>query len=394
MRKGLTAFLALLLVTLGQFAIDIYLPSLPAMVVDLGATKSAVQQTLSFFLIGFAFSQLIYGPLSERFGRRIVLLIGLLIFIGGALGAYFAHTVDFLIIMRLIQGLGIGAANVLCRAILRDLYHGSELAKKVTFLGILWVLSPVVAPVLGGYIEEYWGWRMNFAFLAIFVLLIWIWAFLLLPETKDQTQRQSVHPIAIGRNYLHLLSNRPFLGYVFADFFLYGVLSSFYVAGPFLLQKVLGLSPVAFGWTMLIISGGYLLGSSFNVRLIHRLPQTTVIKIGLAWVLIVSVGMVLLAGCGILNIASIVLPLCLLFFGIAFIFTNCIGLSLSIFPHLAGSASAVWGFLAYFGGTLATSSMSYLPEKTSLPLSIALLIQCLLTFFVLWWGMSQKNRAS
>jgi len=391
MQKGMTAFLALLLVTLGQFAIDIYLPSLPSMVADLGATKSAVQQTLTFFLISFALSQLIYGPLSDRYGRRIILLLGLLIFIIGAVGACLARSIEFLILMRLVQGLGIGAANVLCRAILRDLYHGGpELAKKVTFLGILWVISPVIAPVLGGYIEEFWGWRANFVFLAIFVFLVWVWAFFFLPETKDQSQRQSIHPTVIGKNYLHLFSSRPFIGYVFADLFIYGVLSSFYVVGPFLLQKVLGLSPVVFGWMMLVISGGYLLGSSINIRLVHHLHQTVVIKIGLAWILIVSLGMVILAMSGIFNLTTVVLSICLLFIGIAFIFTNCIGLSLSIFPHLAGSASAVWGFLAYLGGTLATSIMSYSPAQTALPLSIAFLIQSLLAFLVLWWGMPKK----
>ncbi len=385
------AFLALLLVTLGQFAIDMYLPSMPSMVADLETTKSLVQQTLTFFLVSFALSQLIYGPLSDRFGRRIVLLCGLFIFILGCVGAYFARSIEFLIVMRFVQGMGIGAANVLCRAILRDLYHGHDLAKKVTFLGILWVVSPVIAPVIGGYIEEFWGWRMNFALLALFVLLIWIWAFFFLPETKDRSHRQSMHPVAIGKNYLLLLKSRSFMGYVLADFFLYGVLSSFYVAGPFLLQRTLGLSPVIFGWTMLIISGGYLLGSACNIRLVHFFQQKNVIKIGVAWILMITLVMVIASMRGIFNLPVVAASLCLLFFGIAFIFTNCIGLSLSIFPQIAGSASAVWGFFAYMGGTLATSVMSYFPEKTFLPLSFALLVQCLLTALVLMIGMPSAN---
>lgn len=384
----MVTFLALLLVTLGQFAIDIYLPSLPAMAIDLNTSKSAIQQTLTYFLVGFAFSQLFYGPISERFGRRIVLLLGLLLFIIGAMGAYFASSVQFLIGMRLIQGLGIGAANVLCRAILRDLYQGAELAKKVAFLGILWVLSPVVAPVIGGYIELYLGWRINFLFLGIFVSLIWLWAFFFLPETKDASKRQSIHPVTIGKNYLTLLLNRSFMGYVLADFFLYGILSSFYVVGPFLLQKVFGLSPVAFGWVMLLISGGYLLGSALNIRLIHHFSQAIAIKIGVVWILVVSSMMVILSLMNVFNVTAIVLPLCLLFLGIAFIFTNCIGLSLSIFPDLAGSASALWGFFAYFGGSLATNIVSYFSEQSAFPFTLVVLIQSLLVLAVLGWGMS------
>lgn len=391
MQRKMATFMALLLVTLGQFAIDIYLPSLPSMVRDLATTRNLVQQTLSVFLIGFAVAQLVYGPISDRFGRRKVLLVGLLIFIVGAIGATFAHSIKFLIIMRLIQGIGISAANVLCRAILRDLYEGAELAKKVTFLGVLWVLSPIIAPVLGGYIEAYWGWRMNFAFLALFVCLIWIWSFFFLTETKDPATRQSIHPIAIGKNYAKLFSSRLFMGYVLTDFFLYGVFSSFYVAGPFLLQKVLGVSPILFGWLMLIISGGYLLGSFFNIRLIHRLEPIRVIKIGFSSIFVVSLGMVLISASGILTISSLVVPCSLLFCGIALIFTNCIGLSLSIFPLLGGSASAVWGFFAYLGGTFATSTIAYLPERSSVTLSLSFFVLCSLAFLSLKWAGQARS---
>lgn len=390
-RKGTITFFVLLLVALGQFAIDIYLPSLPAMVQSLQTNKSAVQLTLTFFFIGFAFSQLVYGPLSERFGRRKILIIGLAIFLVSAVGSIFATTISFLIFLRLIQGLGIGAANVLSRAILRDMYEGKELAKMISYIGILWVSSPIIAPVIGGYIEEYLNWRMNFAFLSIFVGIILIWVLLCLPETKDMSQRHSIHPWSILKNYGTLLSNRSFFGYIFADFFLYGMFSTFYAAGPFLLQKALGLTPSMFGWMMLLISFGYLLGTNINIRLIHRFDRNLIIKMGVFFIFIVTVLMTLLSVFGLFSVSVLVIPLIFLFMGMALVFTNCIGECLSIFPSLAGPASGMWGFLVYLGGTYATSVMSHIPEKNALPFSVSLLIQCFLTFLVLWLGPFRRK---
>lgn len=386
-RPGTITFFVLLLITLGQFAVDIYLPSMPAMVPALNATKSQVQLTLTFFLVGFAASQLVYGPLSERFGRRWVLITGLTIFIASAISASLTDSIETLIWMRLAQGFGIGAANVLCRAILRDLFHDKELAKKIALLGILWVTSPIVAPVIGGYFETHFGWRMNFIFLSVFVGIVWLWTLFCLPETKDPSEIHSIHPKTMGKNYWKLLTSRPFMGYVLADALLYGMFSSFYVAGPFLLQKDLGLSPIAFGWTMLIISAGYLLGTTVNMRLVHHHDQLKMIRAGVIGVIIVSVGLFATATFGVFDLVSFVGFLFLIFFGLAFIFTNCIAKSLAIFPNLAGVASGIWGFFAYLGGALATSVMTLLPEKTQLPLSSAFVLEAVLAALALFWGL-------
>lgn len=389
--KRVITFFVLLLVSLGQFAIDIYLPSFPSMVHDFQTTPDRIQLTLTLFLIGFALSQLVYGPLSDRFGRRKILIFGLSLFIVAAVGATLAQTVSQLILLRFVQGVGIGAANVLCRAILRDLYEGKELAKKISLLGILWVTSPVIAPVIGGYIQAHFEWRMNFVFLALFNGCIWLWVIFCLPETKNPAENHSIHPKQILKNYRLLLSNRAFVGYVFADFFLYGLFSAFYVAGPFLFQQVLGLSPVLFGWMMLIISSGYLLGSALNIRLIHFSDIQKVIWIGISLIIAVSATMFFISLAGVLTIYSLVIPMSLLFLGVAFVFTNCIGKALAIFPSITGTASALWGFLAYLGGTIATAVMTRFKAETSLPLSGMLFTLCMLTFLILFLFRPKEN---
>lgn len=391
-QKNSVTFLVLLLVALGQFAIDIYLPSLPSMVHVFQTNKSLVQLSLTIFLIAFAFSQLIYGPLSERFGRKKVLCAGLIVFIIGAIWSAVSFSIGALLISRAVQGIGIGAANVLCRAILKDLYSGKELAKKVSYLGLVWVTSPIIAPVIGGYLEEYFGWRMNFVFLVIFVAAVLVWAFFKLPETKDPTQLHSIHPKTIAHHFWILLTNRVYMGYILTDCMLYGMFSAFYVAGPFLLQNRLHMSPIGFGWTMLLISAGYFIGSFINSRLVHFFPIKKAICLGIVICLLSSVLMFILAIGGLMTVQAIALPLFLLFLGMGLIFTNCISGCLSIYPHLAGNASALWGCFAFIGGTLATSIMTLFAEQTQIPLSSILLIQFILaTLFLTTMAFSKQN---
>jgi Bcr/CflA subfamily drug resistance transporter len=382
-KNGLFLFLVLLLVALGQFAIDIYIPSFPSMVVAMDTSKKMIQLSLTFFLVTFACSQLIYGPLSERFGRRKVLCFGLIIFLIGAFWSAVTSSISAFLISRAMQGIGIGAANVLVRAILRDIYSDKELAIKVNYLGMVWVSSPIIAPVIGGYFEQYLGWRANFVFLILLVGMILIWAIFRLPETKDPSELHSIHPKMISKNYWTLLTNRFCMGYTLADFFVYGMFSAFYVAGPFLLQNRLKLSAVEFGWVMLIISMGYLIGSFSNMRIIRYFPARRMIISGLFITGIVSAIMVMLAMRGFMNLKVIVMPLFFMFLGMGFIFTNCIAGALSIYPNLAGHASALWGFFAYAGGTIATFVMSLLETNTQLPLSLLLFVQIILAAIVL-----------
>ena len=317
--------------------------------------------------------------------------IRFLIFIFSALGASFTNSIHVLMLMRFLQGIGIGAANVLCRAILKDLYEGKELAKRTVILGMVWITSPIIAPVIGGYIEEYSGWKMNFVFLAIFVAIMFFCCFIFLPETKDPKHIHSIHPRTILKNYTTLVANRSYMGYVLADFFVYGIFSTFYAVGPFLLQNKLGLSPVTFGWTMLFISSGYLIGSFVNMRLLKHHHVHQLIKVGVTIILFASLCMIALSLLGEFNVPSIALPLLLLFFGNAFIFTNCIGACLSIFPHLAGNASAGWGFFCFLGGTLAITVMTRVHETTALPFSIALFVLALGVFLVLAWSRALRS---
>ncbi|MBS0652735.1 MAG: multidrug effflux MFS transporter [Verrucomicrobia bacterium] len=384
--------LALSLVTFGQFAIDIYLPSFASMEKQLNTSASMIQLTLTFYLISYGFTQLIYGPLSDRFGRRKVLLCGMIIFIAGSLGTYIAPTIAWVLATRFIQGAGISSANVLCRAILRDLYPGPELEKKTPYLGMVWVIPPIVAPVLGGYIEDFFGWRTNFLFLAGIVCIEFLLIYFFLPETKDPSEIHSIHPKTIWKNYKTLLSNQAFLGYVTTDMILFGAFSCFYAVGPFLLQVRLDLSAISLGWMLLLISSGYMMGSYLNIFLTHRLSQKNIMSIGVLCICLVAFAMLTVALMGIMTVFAIVALQLLFFFGIGLIFTNCIAGCLKIFPPLAGSASALWGLFAFIGGTIGSSLMTLFSEKNQVPLVSVFTVQSILVGIVLYSLVFRANR--
>ena len=312
----------------------------------------------------------------------------------GAIWSSITNSITALLISRAIQGLGIGAANVLCRAILRDLYIGKELAKKVSYFGIIWVTSLLIAPIIGGYFEQYFSWRMNFIFLALFVAAFLIWALLKLPETKDPSKQHAIHPKEIAKSYWTIIKNQLCMGYILTASIIFAMFSAFYVTGPFLLQNLLGMTPISFGWTMLSIFTGYFLGSLINTRLIHRFSSKRAICIGLITSSLASMTMLILALLGFMNIGVIVLPLSLFFLGMGLIFTNSISGSLSSFPNLVGHTSALWGCFTYAGGMLATVVIALFEERNQIPLALTLFIGSILIVVVLTTMVFRKPNSA
>jgi Bcr/CflA subfamily drug resistance transporter len=379
------------LVALGQIAIDLYLPSFADIATHLNTTPGGVKLTMTLFLIGYSLSQLIYGPLSDRWGRRPVLLTGIAIFLAGCLGSIYSTSINELLISRLVQGLGIGASNVLARAILRDTFEGRELVRKFSYVGLAWVTVPIIAPVIGGYIQDYFAWRMNFVLLGILAATVWIVVLFSLPETKNLEELHSIHPKAIANNYLKLLSHKSSLGYILSAFPLYGVFVSLYTAGPFLLLTGLKLTPVQFGWMMVIASSGFLIGSFLNTLFLYRWEPKKAIWTGLLSALAISGIMFSIAVSGLFDVSSIIAPMFFLFLSIALIYPNCLSGGLSAFPQLAGSASALFGCSAFLGGVLTSAVISALSDRTQLDFTIIVLIQCVMAFLLLWNFVLKKQ---
>jgi DHA1 family bicyclomycin/chloramphenicol resistance-like MFS transporter len=265
------ALLLAALSSLGPFSIDTYLPSFPEMAERLSATPLEVQQTLSAYLIPFAAMALWHGAISDALGRRRVILWALVLFGIASAGCAFATRIEHLWLLRALQGISAGAGIVISRAIVRDLYDGAAAQKLMSHVVITFALAPAIAPVIGGWLQSWFGWRSVFVFLTLLtstlLLACWRW----LPETLPPEKWQSLHPAYLVRTYRKVLGTPSFLAataalaFNFCGFFIY-VLSA-----PIFLMTHLGVSEREFLWLFGPAMGGLMLGSWFSGRLAGKL---------------------------------------------------------------------------------------------------------------------------
>lgn len=382
------SFFILFLITIGQTAIDIYLPSLPTMVHELNTTATDIQLSLSAFLVGFSVSQLIYGPLSDHHGRKPILLIGLSIFLVGSIVCTIANNIEIFFIGRIIQGLGIGAASALSRAISRDVFEGKKLAKISAYTSMAWAVIPIIAPLIGSYVQAYLGWRYNFALLSIFAILFIISIVMIFPETRPlHLKSAKITPL---KRYKELLQNKIFLKYILCVMIIYGIFVDFNIAAPFLIQDIFKQSVVAYGWWIVFVASGFLIGSYLSSRLVHYLSASRIIMIGVICLVIISIILSILAILKLQSVLILVLPMFFVLASAGLIYPQLVAESLSPFPKMAGSAGALFGFMVFLGGTIASVIISHLHENNAIPVSSMILAQAVLVLIILI-GMRVRN---
>ena len=274
------AFAALLgaLATLGPFAVDTYLPAFGGMQKALGATPLEMQQTLSAYLLAFGVMFLFHGALSDSFGRKPVIVISLAVFTFASVGAALADNVHTLILWRMLQGISTGAGVVVGRAMIRDLYQEEDAQRLMSMVTLFFALAPAVAPIVGGLLFDFFGWRSIFWFLAAVGLLLVVTGARFLVETLPAEKRHSFHPRALMHGYREVAASPPFLllslavGFNFNAFFLY-ILSA-----PVFLGIHLGLAPTQYSWLFIPSIAGILVGSQLSGRAAGKLSRPQVMR--------------------------------------------------------------------------------------------------------------------
>jgi DHA1 family 2-module integral membrane pump EmrD-like MFS transporter len=367
--KGWILTLVILLITVAQFSGDIYLPSVPSMVAALNTSGAHVQFSLVIATIASGFSQLFYGPLSDHYGRRISILTGLMIFVLGSLVCNYVNTIEMLWLGRVIQGIGLGCVGPVASAIPRDIYTGKALVKAYSFYSMALSVAPIVAPVIGGYLQEGFGWRANFTLLLAYGLLMSLVLFTWLPETNPNVRQNRFSIISVLKNYLAILRNHTFMVFLISDVLIFAAEMSYIISSPLIYQNLLGFTPVQNGWLVLFTAGGLFLGGFTNSRLINFFHSQNIIVAGLVVQVLASLLMLAFALLGILNIYVVLLPMMLAMFGLGLTFPNCIAIAIELFPEKAGTAGAVFGALLLAGGSLLSLIIVRLPETSVLPLS-------------------------
>ena len=274
------AFLLASLTALGPFSIDTYLPSFPDIGANLHATPIEVQQTLTAYLLPFAVMALWHGAISDALGRRRVILVTLALFGLSLFGCLFATRIEHLWLLRALQGMSAGAGIVIGRAIVRDLFDGPAAQRLMSHITMMFALAPAIAPVIGGRLQSWFGWRSVFAFLVILTLMLWLACWRWLPETLPPERRQTVHPEYLAKTYWKVLTSPPFLfacaavAFNFAGFFIY------IMSAPVFLIQHLGVTETGFFWLFGPAMAGLLCGSWLSGRLAGKLSMEQAVMFG------------------------------------------------------------------------------------------------------------------
>ncbi len=367
----IVAVLLTLAVSIGPISTDLYLPSLPSLTGALATDVASVQLTLSVFLAGFAFSQLVYGPLSDRFGRRPAMLAGFTLFVIASIGCALASSIEVLIAARFVQAVGACAGHVLGRAVVRDIYGRDGAARMLAYIGAAMALAPAIGPILGGYLTVWFGWRANFILLTAYGMLALAGVWLLLAETNPYTGR-ATSARQMLRDYIGFLGHRAYVGYVLCVATAYCGLFAFISGSSFVFIGVLGLSPDQYGFSFAAAVGGYIAGAIMSGRTVRRFGIRRILRVGVLVLAGAGLSMAGLVLAGIETVLSVLAPMVVYMVGVGLVLPNARAGALGPFPEKAGAASALSGFSQMGFAALVGIGVGAAFDGTARPMAVAI----------------------
>ena len=372
--------------TIGAFISDMYLPSMPTMVHALSTSGQGIKYSLSIYLLGFSLTQLFWGPLSDKIGRRHVVISGLCISLIGSLLFVYSTSLFMLLTGRLLQGIGMGACMGVTRAAASDIFSGQKLASFISYVSVFVSLAPAIAPTLGGYLQHFFGWRANFIFMLSYSLLLLLIVLCFLPETNKNRQQSSFKLPFILENYKTLFRSRKFIAYTlssslaFANMMVYATLSSF------LFQDVFHMTAIAYSHLAIYLMLGVMLGKIFSAKLLNKITMKSSVLIGYVLMLL---GGFLLLSTGMFHVANLIIiytPIVIFAMGAGFIFPNAVAGAFMDFRYMGGTASALYGSLQILGGFIASCLVAVFVQTNQDLLATSFIILSLLgvlSFYIL-----------
>jgi DHA1 family bicyclomycin/chloramphenicol resistance-like MFS transporter len=356
------------IVGMGALSIDMFLPSLPTIAAIFDARPATAQLTVTLFLAGLAVAQLVWGPLSDRYGRRRVLLVGLALYAlaGGACAA--APTMGALIGARLVHAAGASSGQVIARAVVRDLYEPSRAARILAAMGTAQALTPILAPVIGGVVHAVAGWRAVFVVLGAFGLVFLAGAARIVPETNADAGAAG-EPVT-GR-LAALLQHPRYAGYVAAVALMFGGQFAFITGSSFALITVLGVTPGVYGLCFGAVACGIMAGNFVSVSVGPRIGIDGMIRAGTAVGAASGLGMAALTWAGVASVPAVVVPMFGYALGLGLVTPNAVAGAIGPFPRMAGLASAVLGFTQLTGSALYAFVVASFYDGTLRPMTTA-----------------------
>lgn len=383
LRRGRVIVILGGLAALGPFTIDMYLPGFKSIAADLHTTIATVGYSLTSYFIGISFGQLIYGPLTDRHGRKRPLMIGLLIYVAAATACALSPSVQWLIGARLAMALGACVGIVASRAVVRDLFPVHEIAEIFSTFMLIIAISPMLAPTIGGYVTANLGWQFIFYILAAIAVIIALLVIFWLPESKTPDPAVSLRPARMGRRYAALFRQRQFLTFAITGGFSLSGLLGFVAGAPYLLMHVFDFSQTQFGWGFAANALGLILGSQVNRRLLKRYSPERITRAGVNAQVFFGGLLAIAALAGYTPIVGVFAVLFLFLFATGVVNPNMAAIAIAPFATEAGSAAALLGFLQMGFGAIASALISVLANGTAVPIMMVIWVSSLGSFVLL-----------
>jgi DHA1 family bicyclomycin/chloramphenicol resistance-like MFS transporter len=388
--KTLTATLAGLAM-IGAFAVDAFLPSFPAIAAEFAVTPAVVQQTLSAYLLAFSFMSLLYGTLSDAFGRRPVILASLVVFAAASAGAAFAPSFGWLLACRVLQGLSAGAGRVIGQAVVRDRYTGAEAQRLMASITMVFGLAPAVAPIIGGHLHSAFGWRSVFVFLTAVGVLLLIVTWRFVEESLAPAARVRFHPRSLAGDYGEALRNPRFVSGALAVGCAFGGQATYISAAPHFVMEILRLPETAFAWLFVPMIGGLVIGAATGSRSAGRVAPARLLRAGFA-----CMGCGALANLGYNSLFQAALPWAVLpimaySFGLGLTMPIMSIATLDLFPRMRGLAASLISFVQMLVFSLISGVIAPLAFGSAARLA-AVVLGCFVLALGCWTFSSRPAR--
>lgn len=345
---------------IGPLAMNMLVPSMPGLQTTFQVSSGVVQMTLTIYLAGLAVCQMVYGPLSDRYGRRPMLLAGLALFVAASIACALATSIEMLIVARGVQAIGGSAGMILSRAIVRDLFSREQSASVLGYITMAWVLAPMISPLIGGLLDQWYSFRAGFVVLACIGSLVFLAVFVRLKETNLSLQPDA--RLIRTKLYTALLQNPAFRGYAATVSYGSAVFFCYLAIAPFIMVTVQGYSPVEYGAWFMCSAMGYMAGNFISGRYSVRIGNDRMIRIGNVLTL---AGALLLLGFALSDFfhpATLFLPMALCAFGNGIMIPNALSAAISVDPKNIGSGAGLAGFLQIALGALASQCVGYFQD--------------------------------
>lgn len=368
-----------------EMSSDLYLPNLPEMSVFYGVMDHIIVLTISVYMLGFSLMGLVGGALSDNLGRKPIFMLGVIIFVFGSIGCHIAPTIDFLIVSRLIQGMGAGISYVISTAMIKDIFPDHLCSRLFSLMGTAIALSPTIAPIVGSKISALWGWQVNFTIILWAAILTLIVCYLGLFETLDKAKRQPVNLKRTLAAYVELFSSRHVCGYALISGMTYGSLWAWIALAPFYFIETLGITAEAYGYYATIGPISYMIGAFINQSLVTRFGISRMLTLGLIVLSTGSFCLNLISFTNTFNLWGLVFGLVLFCSGLAPVFSNAATRSLDVPPTQRGTASAVLGLIEMVLAAAYAYIASWFNDGTMRPATVMMALSSILCIVLYIW---------